>query len=161
TSNLVFSSAATGWTNTMSLSGLSRGNKTLTITATDAFANTGQTQRVFRKDSPPTLTVTEPRVGTVARPQFQVDASASDDDPIGTTINVYQGATLLASGTNTLSTVVSILGYDGQPVDVTFQAVDSVGQTTNIVRTVYVFTSTNWSEVARVEGPIFDVATNN
>src|SRR2546421_9032900 len=44
--NLVFSSAASAWTNTILLLGLARGQTTLTVTAQDVFGNSAQTQRV-------------------------------------------------------------------------------------------------------------------
>jgi len=42
------------------LAGLSRGTKTLTVTATDAFNNSAQAQRTFVYDRKPVLTVTAP-----------------------------------------------------------------------------------------------------
>lgn len=160
TANLMFSSSASAWTNTLSLSGLTRGTNLLTVTAKDVFGNSGQTQSTFLKDLPPTLDIMEPRLGTVARPELQLDVTAADDDPAGAVINVYAGTNVIATGTNVINTIAVIPGNDGQSVDLTFEAVDSVGQTVSIVRTVYVFTGTNWQELARVEGPIFDVKTN-
>ncbi len=158
--SLAYSSAASAWTNTLSLSSLSRGLKTLTITATDAFGNSAQTQTTVLKDLPPVLTVLEPLVGTVARPSFKISASATDDDPVGTVINVYAGASLLVTGTNNINTQASLPGSDGQAVDLRFDAVDSVGHTNSTTRTVYVLSNTNWLELAQVAGPILDVSTN-
>jgi hypothetical protein len=157
---LAYSSVASAWTNTLSLSNLSRGLKTLTITATDAFGNSAQTQTTVRKDLPPTLTVLQPLVGTVARPSFQISASATDDDPVGTVINVYAGTNLLVTGTNTINTQASLPDDDGQAVDLRFDAVDSVGHTNSVTRTLYILANTNWVESAQVAGPILDVSTN-
>lgn len=156
--NLLFSPAASVWTNTLSLASQAWGLKTLTITATDVFGNSAQTQTTVLKDLPPALTVLEPGVGTVAHPSFPINASATDDDPAGTVINVYAGTTLLATGTNTLTTLASLPANDGQAVNLRFDAVDSAGHTNSVGRTVYVLSNTNWSEVAQVEGPILDVS---
>ena len=160
TTPLVFSSTVPGWTNTLSLLGLSHGQKTLTITASDVFSYSAQTQTVFLIDFPPTLTITEPRVGTVARPQFKLDVSATNDDPAGTLITVYAGTNLLASGSNSVNTIATLPGTEGSSVDLTFKAVDSAGQTVVLGRTAYLFTNANWLEVARADGPILDVNTN-
>jgi hypothetical protein len=160
TSNLMFSSAASAWTNTLSLLGLSRGTNTLILAATDVFGNSGQMRSDFLKDLPPTLNVTEPAPGTVARPGLRLDVTAGDEDSAGAIINVYSGVSLVATGTNTIHTNATIPGNDGQAIDLTIEAVDSVGQKTSIVRTVYVFTSNAWQELARVEGPILDFETN-
>src|SRR5579862_3642360 len=106
--NLGFSSPDSAWTNTLSLLAISRGTNLLTITATDVFGNSGQTQSVFLKDLPPTLTIIEPTAGTVARPQFQLNVTAADDDPVGAVISVYAGANLIATGTNSINSIVSI-----------------------------------------------------
>lgn len=155
TSNLVFS--ASTWTNSISLAGTTRGQKTLAITATDVFGGIGQTQVIVLKDLPPTLTVLEPLAGTVAHPTVHLLAQATDDNPVGAFINVFAGTNLLASGTNSIDAFVSIPDSEGQAVGLSFTAVDSVGQTVSASQTVYVFTSTNWVQAAIVEGPILDV----
>src|SRR5215216_5247477 len=57
TTNLL--SSGVGWTNTVFLAGLARGQKTLTVMASDVFGNSNQVQRTFIYDLPPTLTVLE------------------------------------------------------------------------------------------------------
>lgn len=157
---LVFSSAVSAWTGTLSLSNLVWGVKTVTISATDVFGNSAQAQTTVLKDLPPSLTVIEPLVGTVARPSFQISVSATDDAPAGPVISVYAGSTLLATGTNNINSVASLPDNGGQALSLRFDAVDSAGQTNTAWRTVYVLSNTNWQEVAEVEGPIMDVSTN-
>ncbi len=160
TTNLLFSASGSVWTNTLSLAGVPPGQKTLTIVATDALSNSGQAQQFIIHDLPPALTIMEPRAGTVARPEFPINVSASADVSAEPVIRASYGTNLLATRTNTLTTVSSIPNADGQVVTVTFTATDSFGLTTNVYCSLYAFTSTNWVEVSRVDGPILDVTTN-
>src|SRR6266481_5396873 len=152
-----------GWSGTLSLSGLPRGTNTLTVTATDHFSNTGQAQRNFRLEIPVSLTVNLPTQGTVARPGLHAEALATND-PSGTTIYVYQTVSdvyigqTFAVATNTLSTNLAFGAFDGQPLLLRFEAVDSINQHTGILRQVYVQDSTNLVEVDHVsDGSIADV----
>lgn len=150
-----------GWSNTISLTGLSRGTKTLVVTAIDVFGNSNSAQRTVVYDLPPTLAVATPTVGTVARPEIQIAASASDDDPAGTRLDVFRdgvGGTLLASGTNTLNTTLAFNGEDGGMVTLMFRAMDTVGQTKEVYRAIFVQSSSNLVEIASVSnGRIMDV----
>jgi hypothetical protein len=92
---LVFTTAAysdplsePGWTHTFSLAGLAQGSNTLTVTATDLFGNTAQAQCTIIYHLPPTLTVTEPVNGVVARPRLHIDVSSADADPAGCVLKV-------------------------------------------------------------------------
>lgn len=150
-----------GWANTISLAGLTRGVKTLTVTAIDVFGNSNSAQRSLIHDLPPTLTVIAPTDATVARPEVVVSASATDDDPAGTKIDVFQGGVggpILASGTNTLNTTLDFSGADGGIATLCFRAMDSIGQTKLTYRQVYVQSSSNLVEISSVsEGRIIDV----
>jgi hypothetical protein len=144
------------WIGTLSLAGLARGNKTVTVVATDVFGNSGQAQRSFVYDLPPKLAVTAPPNGTVVRPSLHVTASANDDGPTPPMIEVVDSYNYYARGTNTLDT--NIFLADGQALTLTIRATDSLGQTTNITRQVYVQLSSNLVELARVsDGEIRDV----
>ena len=67
--NLTFSDCAyyefglcrPGWTGTLSLSSLVRGQKLLTVIATDVFENAGQGTVTFTYDQPPNVNVQEPQ----------------------------------------------------------------------------------------------------
>src|SRR6267142_7145990 len=153
TNQLAF--AAPYWTGTLSLAGLARGNKVLTVVATDVFGNSSQAQRSFVYDLLPTLVVTAPTNGTVIRSSVHVAASSTDDSPTPPLIQVLNGGEL-ARGTNSLDANVAL--PDGQLVALTIRATDSLGQITNITRQVYIQLSTNLVEVARVsDGEIRDV----
>jgi hypothetical protein len=128
----------------------------LTVVATDVFGNSNQAQRGFVYDLPPTLSVTAPPSGTVVRSNLHVVASAADDGPTPPFIDVVDQYNFYARATNTLDTNIAL--PDGQALTLTIRATDSLGQTTNITRQVYVELSTNLVEVARVsDGEIVDV----
>lgn len=158
--NLTFSSMGNTWSGTLSLAGLASGQKTLTLTATDVFGSLGQTEETIVRDLPPTVSITEPRSGTVARPDFPLDITAGDDNP-DPVIRVYYGATLLASGTNSLIGSASIPNTNGTLATIHVTVTDSAGQSTNVSRDLYVLTGTNWIESCRASGPILDVTSNS
>ncbi|MFO1511313.1 MAG: hypothetical protein U1F83_00100 [Verrucomicrobiota bacterium] len=150
-----------GWAGNISLTGLAPGAKTLTVTAIDVFGNSNATQRSVTYDLPPTLTVTAPMNATVARPEVVISASATDDNPAGVKIDVFQdsvGGALLASGTNNLNATLNFGGADGGIVTLAFRALDSAGQAKLSYRQVYVQSSSNLVEIANVsDGRIMDV----
>jgi hypothetical protein len=153
-----------GWTNTLSLTGLPHGTNTLIVTGTDVFATTGQSQRNIIHDTPPVLSVAAPVNGTVARPSLAVAFSATDDDVVnGPQLALkqavdYSGGPVFATANNTMTTNVSLDAYDGQAVSLGFFATDSAKQVKALFRQVYVQSSTNLVEVARVsEGRIIDL----
>jgi len=119
-----------GWTNTLSLAGLTRGAKVVIVTATDAFNNSGQAQTTFVYDRKPVLTVSAPLDQTVARPPLRVAASCVDDDPAGCTIQVTVGGKVLAAGHNRVDQEISLSPYEGGWTTVRFVATDSAGQQT-------------------------------
>jgi hypothetical protein len=151
--NLIFN-VTVGWTGDLSLTGLPRGPQTLSLNATDVFGNSSQTQVSFVHDQPPSLTVLEPTLPSLTRPQLHVVANATDDDPAGAIIRVYnfgyRGSALLATATNSLDTFVDLSAWDGQRVQLEFDATDSAGQTTTNRTDVYVVSNTNVVEIDRV-----------
>ncbi len=159
--SLVFSDSR--WEGTISLLGLQRGDKLLTVTAFDFYGGTAQIQRTIRYDQPPTLVVQAPLSETVARPEVRVAASCTDDDPAGcasVTVEVSAGdnpGPLLASGISSVDTVVSLDAYEGTIVQLRFRATDSAGQAVSMDRSVYVESSQHLIEVAQVDGRIIDV----
>lgn len=154
-------SAQPGWSNSISLAGLPRGTNLLTVTAIDVFGNSNAGMRTVVYDLPPTLTVVTPTVGTVARPEIQVSASATDDDSAGARLDVFRdgvGGALLATGTNSLTTTLSFSGEDGNMVVLMLRAMDTVGQTKQVYRVVFVQSSSNLVEIASASnGRIMDV----
>jgi hypothetical protein len=81
-------------------------------------------------DRPPTLAVTAPAEGTVARPGMRVDADCTDDDPAGCTTAVYLdfGSTPATSGTGGVHTTVSAAAHEGRRMTVRVRATDPRGQ---------------------------------
>ncbi|MHC1764902.1 MAG: hypothetical protein AB9869_11465 [Verrucomicrobiia bacterium] len=149
-----------GWTGTLSLSGLARGEKTLSVTATDAFINSAAAQAAFVYDRKPTLTVTGPLTNTVARPQVRIAATCTDDDPAGCALAVYVSRGVervpIASGQDRLDQELSLMAYDGSNVTLTFQSTDSAGQTAAWEVPVSVESSQRLSEVESVTGAIWE-----
>jgi hypothetical protein len=153
--------AMPGWSNSISLAGLTRGSKVLTLTAIDVLGNSNSAQRTIIYDLPPDLIVNSPAVGAVARPEVMISLAATDDDPAGTRLDVFRdgvGGILLASDTNTLNTALNFSGADGATITLMFRAMDSVGQTRQTYRTIHVQSSSNLVEIASVSsGRITDV----
>ena len=147
--NLTFSSCSyvnthgtcvPGWVGNLSLSGLQKGQKILTVTATDVRGNQNQAQKTFLYDDPPVLTVTSPLTGAVARPFVRVTATCTDDDPNGCRyIKVYTDSTSpVASGRSSIDLYVR---PSTPSLYVRIVAVDSSGQT--VERQISVFIETN------------------
>jgi hypothetical protein len=150
-----------GWSNSISLVGLTRGNKVLTVTAIDVLGNSNSAQRTIIYDLPPDLIVNAPAIGTVARPEVAISLAATDDDPTGTRLDVFRdgvGGVLLASDTNTLNTTLNFSGADGATITLMFRAMDTAGQTRQAYRTIHVQSTSNLVEIASVSsGRIADV----
>ncbi|MDQ3802620.1 MAG: hypothetical protein M3416_02035 [Acidobacteriota bacterium] len=147
-----------GWVGTLSLAGLARGGKTLTVSATDVFGNAGRAERRFIYDQPPALTVAAPLSETVARPSVFVDAACTDDDPAGcASLTVEAEHRVQASGKATLRGDISLAAFERLSMLLVFKATDSGGQVTSISRRVHVESNANLSEVESVGGRIVDV----
>jgi len=167
--DLVFSSEANcdstygcrpGWSGSISLNGLTRGEKLLIVTGTDVFGNKSMSSVSFNYDQSATITITDPQNYTVARPQLQITASCSDDAPTGCVslkVTISDTSILIAAGQDSINQNVSFSAYDGEQVDLLFEAKDSAGQFTRTLRTVYVESSTKLVDVASVDGTIWDV----
>lgn len=128
------------WTGSLTIGPLSRGTKSLVVTATDMLNNTGTASVNFVHDNPPVITVTSPVDGAVALPYAQLTATCSDDD---TTVGCKNfraqiGSTVVASGTNSINQTQSFASYDGQSVSVVFSASDSANWSTSVSREVIV-----------------------
>lgn len=166
---LVFSNTAVcnefgcgpGWTGTISLNGLVRGEKKLTVTATDFFGNSVTASTSFVYDQKPNLIITEPMNDTVAQSQLHIAVSCTDDDPAGckslsVAIGIGSG-TVIASGQTSIDQTVSLTTYDGTSVVLSFTATDSAGQVSTESRIVFIESSAKLVEVASVTGGIWDV----
>ncbi len=146
-----------GWTNTLSLVGLTRGPKMLTVEASDFLNNSAQAQRTFVYDRKPVLTVTAPLAETVARPQVHIAAGCTDDDPVGCSLSVSAGGAVVANARDSIDQVVSLSRFEGSATTLHFEAVDSAGQRTIADIPIYVESSIRLSEAASVPASIWDV----
>ncbi len=146
-----------GWINTLSLSGLARGTKTLSVQATNWLANSAQVQRTFVYDRKPVLTVTAPLDQTVARPQVHLAASCTDDDPAGCSLQVSVGGVVVATGHDSLVQDLSLAGLDESWTTLHFVAIDSAGQQAAADVAVAVESSVRLIQVLEVPGPIMSV----
>ncbi|HMH52396.1 MAG TPA: Ig-like domain repeat protein [Candidatus Acidoferrum sp.] len=150
-----------GWAGIVSLAGLARGQKILTVTATDVFGASAQATRGFVFDKPPVLTVAEPSDETVARPTVHLDISCADDDPAGCgVITVLADGTTVASRTGRIDETISLAAFEGRQVGLRIRAQDSAGQITEQLRFLYVDSSPRLTEVDRVPGLIVDVTAD-
>ncbi len=150
-----------GWVGDVSLSGLSRGPKILTVIATDVFGNTSQKQGTFVYDQPPAVNIAAPLDQTVARPGIFVDVTCTDDDPAGCvslTVSFSEGT--LATGKDAIKGHLFLPASGITSGTLTFTARDSIGQTTKLTRNFFIETSINLSEVANVGGRILDVESD-
>jgi hypothetical protein len=151
------------WAGDLSLADLSRGGKVLTVIATDDYSNSAQMTRTIILDRPPIVTVALPINLTVARPEIQLTASCTDDDPAGCTslkVITFDSCPLLgiiASGISSIDQTVSLAVCDGQIVYLGFEGTDSAGQLTHVPREILVESSTHLSEVESVSSQIWDV----
>lgn len=130
----------------------------LVVTAIDVYGAAGEARTTVLFDARPVLLVTSPSPEAVARPQLRLTATCSDDDAC-TALNVFASATndtLLAAGTSSLDVLIWLGAFEGRVLNLQFVATDSVGQTTRIVRTIYVDGSAHLTVVDTVGGPIWD-----
>ncbi len=111
-------------------------------------------------DGPPVLTVLAPLNHTVTRSaSVYVEAVATDDVSANCTINVYDGqiyfGDLKLSGTN------SVKGHVSSSGTLVFQAIDSTGHETVIVRKFLIEPNSNLVEVATAPGLILDFTADH
>jgi hypothetical protein len=154
------------WQGTLAIGGLSRGTKTLTVTATDLAGGTSSASVTFTHDNPPVITVAAPLDYTVARPDARLSATCSDDDPVGCTgfaaIDDLTSA-VLASGTGgVIDTTVTLSAYEGKLLTLNFQANDSTGKhyTRRVLLSIPVDSSPRLSEVVTLGGRILDATAD-
>lgn len=146
--------ATPGWTNSLSLAGLSRGPFNLAVTAKDVLGSSSATQVSFTHDRKPVLVVASPTPNAVARPTVAVDFACSDDGPTPCAVRILANGQLLA--TNQVN-ALDLSAFDHSGVALRFEVKDSAGQTTIDERGVFVETNPQLSEVLSVTGNFWDV----
>jgi len=163
--SLTFSMANNRWEGTLSLTGLPRGNQQLTVTAQDVLAATGSANVTFVHDNPPTLNITAPLDYSVARPLIHVTVSCSDDDPAGCTdlfVDVSAGLSFspMVHAQSSIDQDIPLDAYEGQETTIQIRGIDSAGQTTSVVRYIFVDSSNRIVDVADVGGWITDAQSD-
>jgi hypothetical protein len=149
-------SGSTGtWVGALSLDGLPRGEKTLTISATNSGGQTGATQRTFIYDKLPVLTLTSPAQDSLGLPDLRVTGQCVDDGPsCSITVTAGDSATLLAVSGDTIDQIVT--PPQGKTT-LRVRATDSAGQAVQITRDVFVQASGKLSPLVRFPGTIVDI----
>jgi hypothetical protein len=167
------SACSAGWSGSLSLAGLTRGAKTLVVTATDVFGDSAVKQRPFTFDQPPQLTVTSPIAESVTGLTLRVKAECVDDNPAGcASISVYYQHPSFAPGTSgtvatlnqsnfdqdvTLPANIKELVTDGNMLILGVRGTDSANQTRTVTRIIYVQQNSRLIEVESFVGRILDV----
>src|SRR5262249_31596689 len=137
---------------------LSRGPKTLTVTAYDVFGSMASVNVTFIHDNPPVITVTSPSDETVVRGSIHIVATCTDDDvstgcqDFRVRLGTDDSAPFLAGSpdidaTPTLDPSVSVL---------TFTAKDSTGRAVAASRRVFVEDSPDLMAVTSWPGRVMD-----
>jgi hypothetical protein len=154
--------AQNGWVGSFDLTPFARGPLTLTVTATDAVGATASATRSFTYDRFPVVTLTAPAGPAVATPHLVLKATCVDDDPAGCSrIEARVGPLsdndiLLASGRDSLDTVIDLSPYDGRELSVVVIAYDSAQQAASVSQKVFVEGSLHLRRVAEVPGEVID-----
>lgn len=118
------------------LVGRARGPLDLTVVVATADGTAESVTRTVIVDRPPTIVVTGPPDGTVARPEFRLDVDCVDDDPAGCSGIAawlsFDDEAPVAKGTTGIHAIVSlpeyVEGWSG--VRLNFAAGDKAGQQT-------------------------------
>jgi len=153
-----------GLTGRLALAGLPHGTFQLTVVATAVNGDTGVVSIPIIHDTPPTLTVTAPLNGTVARPSLRIDADCVDDgackEVIAQIINGSQ-TDVVASGTSAIHADVSLAAY-ATPLHLAYQhlrliARDSANQEQVFDYSIPVDASTHLTEIASAGFRLLDL----
>ncbi len=154
-----------GWIGKMSLSGIEKGPKLLTVTATDVFGNSGDDTLPFQFDMRPVLKVIEPLPETVATPYLHVKAECIDDDPSGCvfmTVSTEPNTDrrMLAKGETGIDTDIYLGPHSGRSVTLKVVATDTNLQTAQSLINLYAESSDKLVPYENVLGKILDVSGN-
>jgi hypothetical protein len=124
---------------TLSLAGLPFGPQQIRVHAVTVRADTGNAFVTIRKDGPPTLTVSAPSTGYVARPNVRIDADCVDDNPAGcASVTASISGVVIASGTSGIHADVSLASRNATQPTVVIDALDTGGHHRTASMSVYV-----------------------
>ncbi|AEI45918.1 fibronectin type III domain-containing protein [Paenibacillus mucilaginosus] len=150
------------WTGPLSLEGLPKGAKELSVRAEDTGGRSTEARQSFVYDEPPQLKVTGPSSGYVTRDGlFLVTAEASDDTgqpALTVKVTEYQSGLVLGSfqGGTKVSQEFDARAFDGRKLEIHVSADDGKGNVVKETRIVHVEMSPYLSEVEQVPGEIAD-----
>jgi Carboxypeptidase regulatory-like domain len=116
-------------------------NVVVLITARDVNGNLGGSSVSARFDRHPTLVVTAPENGAVARPTAALQITCTDDSPGGCgsiTVLEEEQRTVLFTGQGDINTTLSLAQYEGRKIFLEVHAADAAGQETVQPRYVFV-----------------------
>jgi hypothetical protein len=156
----------TQWTATLAIQAEAFGPHQLRVRATDVFDDAHEAVVDVIHDPPPSITIVAPDLGAVASPSLTLVASCSDPNASACqsltarlTLSTYSPSadgSVLATGTTSLNSTVSLAEYEGRRVFVWVTGVDSAGQATEERRDVWVFSGTGLQRVVTVPGVALD-----
>jgi hypothetical protein len=144
------------WIGTLQIAGAPQDTMTLVVTATDINGNSAQALRALIHDLPPSITVTSPVDGSVARPTTQVDAVCADEDGHGCNLSVLadDGSLLIGPTPSAIHTSVSLAAFEGRNVGLIILARDSREKASSATRHVWVESSPHLQLLGSAEGEV-------
>jgi hypothetical protein len=141
---------------TLDMAGLDPGTYSIKVTVVDVKGTTATTYRRIIFDSPSELTVISPLDGDVVQTSVLLFATCLDD-VASCSITAHIGNTLLAEGESEINTMVDLTDFDGSQQTIKFSSKDSLNQTTQVVRQIYIENSGTLSFVTKVDGTVLDI----
>ncbi|WP_169081367.1 fibronectin type III domain-containing protein [Paenibacillus sp. PL91] len=149
----------TCWKGTMDISSLPKGEKSVLITAWDSKGNSVSKTLDIIYDEKPVLQVQQLATDfTGQTPKLRVQATCTDDDPNGCTLEISYGSEKITR-VNSIDQHIDLGEYIEQGLDISLTAVDSRGQTASQSFPVWPEHSEWLRLVDTVDGDILDVST--
>ncbi|MCP3774875.1 hypothetical protein NLX71_16455 [Paenibacillus sp. MZ04-78.2] len=150
------------WTGQLRIAGLSKGKKTVTLTAIDSRGNRDTKSFQVIYDEKPVIHIASPLNKAVATPKLRIQASCTDDDvAIGCTSLTVKigGLEKTINGVDRIDEEVSFASLDGRTIRLDFWAKDSRGQETLKQRDISIDSSDKLSRMDTVDGiAILDIS---
>lgn len=149
----------TCWKGTMDISSLPKGEKSVLITAWDSKGNSVSKTIDIIYDEKPVLQVQQLATDfTGQTPKLHVQATCTDDDPNGCTLEISYGSEKITR-VNSIDQHIDLGEYIEQGLDISLTAVDSRSQTASQSFSVWPEHSEWLRLVDTVDGDILDVST--
>jgi LPXTG-motif cell wall-anchored protein len=154
-----------GWVGNLNLSGLSRGNKTIEVTAKDIKGNIATNKFIIRHTQQPTLIVNSPKDLDFSNGSLNLDVKASDLAGEKCTIQAYipkpyGDREQIAKSMDRMNQTVDLSKYNGQSKNITFEATNESGGTSTITKKVNIDSSSFLGVKDKVDGEILDYKNN-